>query len=69
MRKIIKKLIKNTKKRVKKLEKMADNEQLLSAILHEYLVRKDKTLAQVFQHKTKAVSLIIYTHNYGSIRK
>ena len=41
---------------------MAANDQLLAAILHEYLQRKDKTLAQVYQHKTKAVSgSIIHT--------
>lgn len=34
---------------------MAVNGQLIDAIVHEYLLKKDKSLAQVFQHKTKAV--------------
>lgn len=37
---------------------MAVDSQLIDAIVHEYLQKKDKNLAQVFQHKTKAVSAI-----------
>lgn len=39
---------------------MAVNGQLIDAIVHEYLLKKDKSLAQVFQHKTKAVCTYPY---------
>lgn len=35
---------------------MATDDKLLTALIQEYLQRIDKTLGQVFQRKTKAVS-------------
>lgn len=36
---------------------MPANKELIAAILHDYLQRFDKSLGQVFKHKTKAVSI------------
>lgn len=38
---------------------MSSHDDMLSALIYEYLLNLDKTLAQVFKNKTKAVSLFI----------
>lgn len=49
---------------------MAVTGQVIDAIVHEYLQKKDKNLAQVFQNKTKAVCTSamhiyhMYLHTY-----
>lgn len=43
---------------------MATNDQLISALVLEYLKKRDKNLAKVFQQKTNAVC-IWYSTFYG----
>ena len=43
---------------------MSSHDDKISAFIYEYLLKLDKTLAQVFKKKTKAVSIIIISYSH-----